>query len=310
MSGSDSRAELFRRKSRTFSLAARLFSRDDQEAVNRLYQFCRELDDLADDTAEGNTRELDQVILELQTDNDPVHPLALDFRALASERELPIPAACTLAQALRDDCGPRTIESEEQLLAFAYGVAGTVGILMCPVLGVSDPRAVPFAVDLGIGLQLTNIARDVVEDAARQRYYLPAEWVRPKAIQNAIEGSRQDILLVDKAIKELLSVAETFYTSGLAGHGYIRPRNRRAVFLATLMYREIGRSLLKMGSGAWLTRRSLSPWEKAKTAFGAVGQYRAMHRSHWSRTEAPTHESSLAKKLKNAGVELSRESPA
>ncbi len=127
---------LFRAKSRTFSLAARLFSKEDQMAVARLYAFCRILDDLADASALGETEALEQVIRELNPDVGATDPLVLDFLGLASERGLSLQAASLLARALRADCGAREMDSEGELLNFAFGVAGTVGVLMCPVLGV------------------------------------------------------------------------------------------------------------------------------------------------------------------------------
>ncbi|MEM7790589.1 MAG: phytoene/squalene synthase family protein [Verrucomicrobiota bacterium] len=309
MSQRDSAADLFRKKSRTFSLAARLFSRDDQDAVARLYRFCRLLDDLADDTAQGETTELDQVIAELDEGARPSHPIAIDFLHLADERSLSIEAAQFLAKALREDCGARRIETESELIHFAFGVAGTVGLLMCPVLGVQNTRALPFAVDLGIALQLTNIARDVVEDADRNRYYLPKEWITPGRITHSIKNPGTDSKAVDHALARLLEVAEHFYQSAFLGHWFIPPRNRRAVFLATSLYREIGRSLLRLGHGSWRTRRSLSSKEKTVASFAALKRYLKMKRKGWSSKDPPQHDKDLAKKLSLAGVQIENFTP-
>ena len=235
-------------------------------AVARLYAFCRILDDLADASALGETEALEQVIRELNPEVVATDPLVLDFLGLASERGLSLQAATLLAQALRADCGAREIDSEGELLNFAFGVAGTVGVLMCPVLGVEESNALPFALDLGIALQLTNIARDVVEDAGRKRFYLPRTWIEPDVIEEAIAGEVGAIQAVDAAIERLLNLAELFYESAFAGFWFIGARNRRAVFLASMLYREIGRSLLRMESGAWRKRRILSGVEKLKVA--------------------------------------------
>ena len=303
MARTDSPKELFRRKSGTFSLAAKLFAPADRDAVAQLYYFCRRLDDLADDTALGETGQLETVIRELDPDAAPSHPIAIDFRRLASERQLSLHAAQILAQALRDDCGARQIESETELLKFAFGVAGTVGLLMCPVLGVHDERSLPFAIDLGIALQLTNIGRDIVEDAERGRYYLPRQWVEPFVINEAILGRSEAIDQVDAALAQLLALAECFYKRAFSGHWFIPPRNRRAVFLATHLYREIGHSLIKLGSGSWLTRRSLSVGEKARATAGAIEHYYRLKRSQWALSQPPVHAAILAGLHREAEIE-------
>ncbi|MGB0184273.1 MAG: phytoene/squalene synthase family protein [Opitutales bacterium] len=298
-------AALFRAKSRTFSLAAQLFSREDQEAVARLYYFCRVLDDLADASAQGETAALERVISELDPAVSATDPVVLDFLDLAAKRGLSLEAATLLAQALRDDCGTRRVEDENELLAFAFGVAGTVGVLMCPVLGVHDPRAIPFAVDLGIALQLTNIARDVPEDAELGRYYLPRAWIEPAVIDAAIAGDSDSIETVDAAIERLLSLAESFYDSALAGFWFIGARNRRAVLLATMLYREIGQSLLRLGGGTWRKRRTLSAGEKIKLCLRTLCFAPPTQAKQWTDPSPPAHCMELRQKLEAAGVNTS-----
>lgn len=295
-------AALFRAKSRTFSLAAKLFSRKDQAAVARLYHFCRVLDDLADASAQGETAALERVIYELNPNVTTTDPVVLDFVDLAANRGLSLEAATLLAQALRDDCGKRQVKNENELLSFAFGVAGTVGVLMCPVLGVHDPRAIPFAVDLGIALQLTNIARDIPEDANMGRYYLPQEWIDPAVIDAAIAGDRDSIEKVDTVIKQLLSLAESFYESALEGFWFIASRNRRAVLLAAMLYREIGQSLLQLESGAWRKRRILSSGEKIKLCLQTLWKAPPAAVKLWSHSVPPLHSSELNQKLEAAGI--------
>lgn len=304
MSLSHNPEALFRAKSRTFSLAARLFSREDRAAVARLYSFCRVLDDLADVSAQGETAALARVIEELDPAVPASDPVVADFEALASARGLSLQAATLLAQALHADCGPRQIQNERELLNFAFGVAGTVGVLMCPVLGVRESQALPFALDLGIALQLTNIARDVVEDAQRGRYYLPREWVEPEVIEDAINGNSAAIKKVDAALGVLLKLAEEFYASGFAGLWFIGSRNRRAVYLASRLYREIGQSLLRLGSGAWRERRILTAVEKIRVCMSVLWEYRTVKARLWSASKPPLHRAELSEKLTAAGIPL------
>ena len=92
---------------------------------------------------------------------------------LASQCQMPSDVISELIRGIESDLQPVMVGTEAELLRYCYRVAGTVGLLMCDVLGVHDSRAKAHAIDLGIGMQLTNIARDVQEDAGMGRRYVP-----------------------------------------------------------------------------------------------------------------------------------------
>ena len=101
-----------------------------------------------------------------------------------------------LLDGLLSDQQPVLIRDQAELVRYAYHVAGAVGLLMCPVLGCRDPAAFRFAVDMGIGMQLTNIARDIAEDAELGRRYLPESWcgpLRPEQISLFNRAGHTDI---------------------------------------------------------------------------------------------------------------------
>lgn len=286
---------LFKQKSRSFSLAARLLSPETRQAIALLYQFCRTVDDLADSSLEGQARQL-QALGEALSPGSPAgkDPAITDFLKMAQRRKLPLQAARELVAASEADCGPRRIESEAELIRFAYGVAGTVGLLMQPLLGAEDPRATPFAIDLGIGLQLTNIARDVAEDAGRERFYLPADWVQPETIRRALrEGEPGAVAQVDLAVEKVLHLADRYYTSALAGHWFIPARNRRAIFFALSFYRAIGRKMRRRGSAAWQKRTRIGLLSKLAIGIKAYPRYRALQKQDWTSAQPPQHEHSL-----------------
>jgi phytoene synthase len=299
---SDDAQNIFQKKSRSFSLAARLFSAGTRSDVARMYRFCRYVDDLADDSASGEPDKLMALARALEENNDPHDDAILnDFLDLAESRKLPRQAARELVAALIDDCGPRALATREELVRFAYGVAGTVGLLMCPLLGAHDRRAGAFAVDLGIALQLTNIARDIAEDAARRRFYLPAEWVTPDAIRLALEGlDAEAARQVDSAVARTLQLAERYYQSALRGHRFIPPRNRRAIFFALHFYRAIGNKMRQAGSGAWRTRTRLGLGEKITVGLRAYPEYRKRTRGEWAASATPEHDASLHRALEKA----------
>lgn len=291
----DDPQKTFERKSRSFSLAARLFSPGTRADIARLYCFCRYVDDLADASAQGEPERLDHIAETIGNGAaETTDPIVQDFLDLAKDRGLPMAAAYELVEALRADCGPRDILTEDALKNFAYGVAGTVGLLMRPILGADDVRAAPFAIDLGIALQFTNIARDVSEDAARGRYYLPAEWVAPAEIRSALDDANPDaIAAVDKAVGRLLGLAGKFYQSARNGHGFIPPRNRLAVYFALHIYEAIGLKIQRKGSGAWRARIHLGLLEKLCVAFAAVPGYFRYKRFVWDQPNPPVHAAAL-----------------
>ena len=229
-------AELLARAGKSFHLAGKFLPPDRRTAATQLYAFCRGLDDLADET--GDAAQIEAVATALEN-NDTTHPLAALYLTL----ENPDPApAIALARALRDDTGPTLIPDERALLRYAHGVAGTVGLMMARVLGATDPAAAWPAIDLGIALQLTNIARDTREDADHARRYLPATWLDlpPASIRSAPER-------VHQAALRCLSLAEPYYASGLAGLTYLPPESRRGILIAAKVYREIGQELRRQG---------------------------------------------------------------
>lgn len=294
---------IFRKKSRSFSLAAKLLTPETREDVARLYQFCRYIDDLADASMRGKPEHLGTLASELETDRQKTNdPVLNDFLELAKERSLPLEAARELVEASQTDCGPRRLQTEADLIRFAYGVAGTVGLLMCPLIGANDPRSTPFAIDLGIALQLTNIARDVAGDADRQRFYLPAEWVSPETVQRALKSEDPGaVRKVDQAVEKTLNIADHYYGSALLGHWFIPRRNRKAIFFALNFYRSIGEKMRRSGSGAWRKRTRLGLTGKLAAGISVWPHYRTMEHGLWSQNEPPRHSEYLHIPLKETG---------
>ncbi len=244
--------ELLARAGKSFHLAGKFLPSDRRRAATQLYAFCRALDDLADET--GDAAQIEAVASALEN-NDQSHPLA----ALCLTLENPDPApAIALARALRDDTGPTVLTDERALLRYCHGVAGTVGLMMARVLGATDPAAAWHAIDLGIALQLTNIARDTREDADHDRRYIPATWLDlpPSSIRSNPGQVHQSAL-------RCLALAEPYYASGLAGLVYLPPESRRGILIAARVYREIGDEFRRCGPSAPKDRVVVPTWRKA-----------------------------------------------
>lgn len=246
---------------RTFSAAAAWLAPDTYDAIASVYLFCRTIDDLADE--DGDDEALAAIEAELRGEAPPSEIVS---QMLALEAYgVPMDAAAELVQGCRSDLGERVrMADEAEVVRYSYLVAGTVGRIVSPLLGATDPRAEPFAVDLGIGMQLSNIARDVGEDAGRDRVYLPATWLAEAGLtdRDVIEGGRDDE--VAAVVRRLVALAERYYASSDAGLAYLPLRGRLAVSLASRRYRGIGRKVRARGARAVRDRTVLGWADRVK----------------------------------------------
>jgi phytoene synthase len=226
------------------------------------------MDDLADVAVTPESRDvLTSVRQELQA-GVSADPIVTDFLWLARQYNLPMAAADCLIETFLEDAESRIlIEDEEQLVRYCYGVAGTVGLMMSPILGADRKAAAPAAICLGVAMQMTNIARDVLEDAQNGRRYLPGSWVHgilPQEMIAAVE-CRQDIAV---AVERLLELADEYYARAVTGFPLIPVRARRGIAIAAAVYREIGTVLRHRRCPWWNGRVRVSFAHKLRIALG------------------------------------------
>jgi phytoene synthase len=243
---------------KSFWFASLFLPRHVARDAARLYAFCRAMDDLADIAVTQQKREeLAKVRQDLQcgASNDPI---VADFLALAQQYDLPTDAADWLVGTfLADAEAPMLIDNERQLVRYCYGVAGTVGLMMSPILGADRTRAAAAAIYLGVAMQMTNIARDVLEDAQEGRRYLPGAWVR-NALPQAMIASAENRQEIASAVMRLLDLADEYYALAAAGFPFIPSRSRRGIAIAAAVYREIGTVLRKNKCAWWQGRVGVS----------------------------------------------------
>lgn len=250
------------KQGKTFRWASLFLSHDRLLAAAELYQLCRELDDGVDvpERRAASASAFHSLIERLSL---PVFLPEGDIEARADNlvrtHGVPKSALVSLLEGLVDDINHQPFTSESQLLGYAYRVAGTVGLMMCPILGVHNPKAYHHAIDLGIAMQLTNISRDVLEDARMGRRYLPIDL----SVDSLCRADKETRRCVQAHLEEQLELAETYYRSGLEGLSYLPRRNRVAIYLAAYLYRAIGRKLKRKGVLWWEGRAVIGPWEKA-----------------------------------------------
>ncbi len=251
---------------KSFSWAARFLGSSARAQAAQLYAFARLMDDLVDEPSLGS---LDQRLAQFELHGQQALGVVPDASSshqvgkMLQAHNVDAQVVRSFLQALQADARPRHLQSLPEVLSFAYGVAGTVGQMMRPILG-ANPSADGHAVALGMAMQLTNIARDVMEDAQRGRCYLPAQWLpvgwQLVKLQQACPVARDDAFI---AIKRLLAQAETLYALAEQGFETIPAPNRRAIKIAAVLYRGIGRKIVNMpASQYWAQRVQLSSRKK------------------------------------------------
>jgi phytoene synthase len=172
------------------------------------------------------------------------------------------------------DAAERAYDTFTDTLTYCYHVAGVVGLMMAWIMGVRDEETLLRGCDLGIALQLTNIARDVNDDAVNRRVYLPAAWLGDDRIalrpgQPLDAATRRAITPV---VARLLNEADRYYTSAWYGLSALPLRSAWAVATARHVYADIGHEVRRRGHHAWDRRVSTSRSRKLRRLVQAAGE--------------------------------------
>ena len=153
-------------------------------------------------------------------------------------------------------------ETMEELDLYCYRVAGVVGLMMAHVMGISDERALKNACDLGIAMQLTNIARDVLADHELKRCYLPLDLLKKYSLDKDTFAEPQNREKLTRVVNELLDRADQFYKSGEAGTLFLDRKSALVILIARFTYARIGQKVRNAGIEAWDKRQITGGFEK------------------------------------------------
>lgn len=269
--------------SKSFSAASALFDRGTREKVWLLYAWCRRCDDLADgqdhggelsDPADADKRlRAIRLLTARAFDGLPTADPAFDAFGLVSRE-------CGLTYEMAEDVimgfeldaqgwRPRT---EADLARYCYHVAGAVGVMMAVVMGVpkGDSETLDRACDLGIAFQLANIARDIGEDDAGDRCYLPVEWLVEEDIEPGQHMKPHHRGELAAMAARLVAIMERHEAAAKPGTTQLPFRGRWAVLAAARIYGAIGREVRARGPAAWDRRVVISRGEKAKHVIAAL----------------------------------------
>ena len=278
-------------KGRSFHWARRLLGAVHADRATRLYGFCRRVDDVADETQSPEVAQAALYALgQSLRAGASQDPLTADTIRLLHDCEIDPAIPLELIAGVSGDLLSVRVANETELLRYCYRVAGTVGLMMSAVLDVKDPRALPHAIDLGIAMQLTNLCRDVREDALADRRYLPASLVGQIDPARLIQPTEADRSTVCGAVATLLDLADVYYRSGEDGLIYLPASARSSILVAARVYRAIGGRLRRRGCDYWSSRAWVPMGGKAVITIKALA---APPFRHTSRRPARPHDSTL-----------------
>ena len=193
---------------------------------SNLYDFCRTLDNIADDKSEIDIKLRRFLNFKNNFKNQEFQNLIIkNMWVLINEYNISNKIVDDLFDGVESDIKKKVkLNSKKELLIYSYRVAGTVGLMMAKILNVTDSNSLKSAIDLGIAMQLTNISRDVIEDYKNNRFYIKHDF---------------------ETIRETLSIADLFYDSSFSSIKDIPLSLRFSILVARRVYRQIGRNIIK-----------------------------------------------------------------
>ncbi len=280
--------ELIEKGSKSFAMAAKLLPRDARYDAMMLYAWCRHCDDVIDDQILGFKRETastetpdqrldalrDKTKRALRGDAD--EPVFIALGRVARKHGIPERHPMELLRGFEMDVDGRRYETLDDTLDYCYHVAGVVGVMMAMIMGVRERPTLNRASDLGIAFQLTNISRDVVEDAKGGRVYLPREWLAQAGLSEADLADPRHREAVFGVTHKLLREADDYYRSALFGMQRLPLGAAVGIGAARRVYRDIGRVVANRGARAWDGRAIVGRSRKLAAALsGAVAALRA-----------------------------------
>jgi phytoene synthase len=296
--------------SKSFAKAARLFDRSTYETVIFFYAWCRYCDDQIDGQSLGFAAETLSVDEQARRLNDLYNQVAkvyagsLDvspaFHALhyvVSRHAIPQVYIIDLLRGFARDVENVTYQTIDDVMLYCYYVAGAVGVVMSYIMGVSDRPTLQRACDLGLAFQLTNIARDVLDDAVTGRCYVPSDWLAETGLRDGDLTAVHNRVKVHAVAVRLVHMAEPYYQSAQTGVRSLPFRSAWAVSSALLIYRAIGQRLIKTGSTAWDQRLHTTSLQKYVYVF--KGLILTIRIKYLPFTEIPRHALWTAESLSN-----------
>jgi 15-cis-phytoene synthase len=220
------KSNLLKKHAKSFYWASFFLSNDTFNKCSSLYNFCRTLDDIVDDDNKLEVKKKKFYKFKKEFENNDLdNEIIKDMWSIINSENISKKIVIDLFDGVETDLEEKVeINSKKDLLVYSYRVAGTVGLMMSKILKVNNKESLKGAIDLGIAMQLTNIARDVCEDKKRKRRYIKSDF---------------------SSIKETIYDSEIFYQKSFKSISSITLRSRFSVIVARRIYKKIGDYILK-----------------------------------------------------------------
>lgn len=264
---------LLRNGSRTFLAASRLLPLRVRRSACALYAFCR----LADDAVDGAERDLAAVdrlrarLARVYAGAPDAHAADRALAVVVAQYRIPRALPEALLEGFAWDAAGRRYETFDELCDYAARVAGSVGAMMALLMDARSPAALARACDLGVAMQLSNIARDVGEDARAGRLYLPGEWLRDAGLDpDRWLAAPQPSAALGRVVLRLLHRADRLYARAASGVALLPSACRPGINAARVLYREIGHEVWRRGLNPVDGRAVVSAPRKLFALFGAA----------------------------------------
>ena len=292
--------QVTRANSRTFYLASGLLSSDKRRAVQSLYAFCRSTDDIVDRAQSGDDVEamLAEWRSRLANHRPAAHdPVPLVWAAAQQRYAIPRGYAEQLIAGITRDLYQTRYATFEDLTEYCYGVASTVGLISMHIIGYRDERALPYAVRLGIALQLTNILRDVGEDWRAGRVYLPQDELEAFGITEGDIGAgatmqgNEPPRISEKwrdFMRFQIARARRLYDEAAPGIAMLDADGRFAIAAAANLYRAILDKIEENDYNVLTIRASVGGWGKVRR-LPAIWLASRARVAHHIRLESTSH---------------------
>lgn len=278
-----SASRLTRSRARTFYLASLFLPRRVRREVHVIYAYYRAVDDLVDEPQPGLS--IDAIKRRLSDWEDELcgrRPLSWELlgeiQRLAEKHSIPADYLTMVLRGARFDLDLQSIETLQELLDYSVLVAGSVGMVMACVLGARSEPALSAACDLGVAMQLTNVLRDVREDYARGRVYLPSA-------EMSIAGCGAEVLARGVVTPEFCAVLQCLieearrrYQSGADGVRYLDSSVQFSIFLAANLYARILDKIEREQFDVFARRVRLGAIEKWALTMPLLLQHRSVYR--------------------------------
>lgn len=250
--------------SRSFYLASALLPEEKRSAVRALYAFCRIVDDIVDessDTRQGDQLEYWRSMVKTASfeENDLVAAAWADTLA---RYHIPRHYALQLIDGVARDLCQSRYQTFKELTTYCYGVASTVGLMSMHIVGFTDVSAVPYAIKLGVALQMTNILRDVGQDYRNGRLYLPREELALYGIPEADIAQGRTTNNWRQFMRFQIERTRQLYQESWAGIKILEREGRLAIGAASMFYQGILDEIEKHDYDVFSARQALSTWGK------------------------------------------------